>query len=164
MKSTSRTYDKHRRICNGFLQMSATNKQRDPMLEATYGVRKATFGIADKAQLRELLDADAAKKKNVVFIDVRNADEIQEDPFEHDSFKCVRGKCLLSDDSDGEAETILRQADLLPDGETDRPPATLLVFCAKGGRAKKACERLKARGYANVYNAGGRDDLRDVVV
>ncbi len=37
--------------------------------------------------------------------------------------------------------------------------ATLLVYCASGGRSALAGQTLRALGYAQVFNAGGFKDL-----
>jgi phage shock protein E len=36
----------------------------------------------------------------------------------------------------------------------------IYLYCAVGGRAGKAAEKLKQAGYTNVHNAGGIDDVR----
>jgi rhodanese-related sulfurtransferase len=47
--------------------------------------------------------------------------------------------------------------DKLTGGDKASP---VVVYCAKGGRAQKAKEKLEAAGYTNVVNGGGYDDLR----
>ena len=110
--------------------------------DLTYGVRRATFGIEDATTLKGIV-----ANNEVVFVDVRNPDEIEEASLQSRPF--VEGKFLLGDDEDAAAA-----ASLLPNKD-----ATHLVYCAKGGRAAKACQRLKDLGYSKVYNAGGFNDL-----
>ena len=47
--------------------------------------------------------------------------------------------------------------DKLTGGDKAKP---VVVYCAKGGRAQKAKEKLEAAGYTHVVNGGGYDDLR----
>jgi phage shock protein E len=47
--------------------------------------------------------------------------------------------------------------DKLVGGDKTQP---VVVYCAKGGRAQKAKEKLEAAGYTHVVNGGGYDDLR----
>lgn len=106
--------------------------------DPTYALRKAQFGIEDKDVLKEI-----SMKDNAVLVDVRNEDEIEAKCCDQDF---VPGKYLLSD-ADCDDDKLCRD---LPDKD-----ANLIVFCAKGGRASKACMNLRKRGYKNVYNAGG---------
>ena len=119
---------------NGSLQMSAS--------DLTYGLRKAQFGIEDKEVLKEI-----SSKDNAVLVDVRNEDEIEAKCCSKDF---VPAKYLLSD-GDCDEDKLCRD---LPDKD-----ANLIVFCAKGGRASKACINLRKLGYRNVYNAGGIADI-----
>ena len=86
------------------------------------------------------------EKKNAVLVDVRNPKEIQES---HCDRPFVAGKYLLEENCDEG-----RVQDDLPDKD-----APHIVFCAKGGRAGKACRKLKNLGYEYAYNAGGLEDL-----
>mmetsp|Transcript_26766 Transcript_26766/g.37745 ORF Transcript_26766/g.37745 Transcript_26766/m.37745 type:complete len:169 (+) Transcript_26766:36-542(+) len=110
------------------------------MSDPSYGVRKTMFGIEDKTFLK-----DVSTKENVIYVDVRDPDEIEQaqcsKPF-------VAAKYLL-----GECDQDMVGKDL-PDKDANH-----VVFCAKGGRASKACQKLKDLGYTNVYNAGGVGDL-----
>jgi rhodanese-related sulfurtransferase len=42
-----------------------------------------------------------------------------------------------------------------------RPEATVLVYCASGGRAALSGKTLRDLGYLNVFNAGGFKDLAE---
>lgn len=46
--------------------------------------------------------------------------------------------------------------DKLVGGDKSKP---VVVYCAKGGRAQQAKEKLEAAGYTHVVNGGGFDDL-----
>jgi rhodanese-related sulfurtransferase len=46
--------------------------------------------------------------------------------------------------------------DKLTGGDKSKP---VVVYCAKGGRAQKAKDKLEAAGYTHVVNGGGYDDL-----
>jgi len=46
--------------------------------------------------------------------------------------------------------------DKLVGGDKSKP---VVVYCAKGGRAQKAKDKLEAAGYTHVVNGGGFDDL-----
>jgi phage shock protein E len=48
------------------------------------------------------------------------------------------------------------EVDKLAAGDKAKP---VVVYCAAGGRAAKAKEKLEAAGYTNVVNGGGYDDL-----
>ena len=109
--------------------------------DISYGMRKAVFGIKDKDDLKSI-----SKQKNAILVDVRNPDEIAEENISH---PFVEGRCLLENDCNMDEVQLL-----LPDSD-----APHIVFCAKGGRAMKACQTLKELGYSKVYNAGG---LRDI--
>lgn len=43
---------------------------------------------------------------------------------------------------------------------TDDKDATIIVYCAVGGRAGKAKVELEKLGFTNVENAGGYDDVK----
>ena len=100
------------------------------------------FGIEDDVVLKQV-----SSKDNVFFVDVREPEEIEQSSLQDKPF--VAGKFLLEDNSD---EALVSKE--LPDKEAHH-----IVFCAKGGRASKACQKLKTMGYSKVYNAGGLDDL-----
>lgn len=43
---------------------------------------------------------------------------------------------------------------------TNNKDATIVVYCAAGGRAGKAKDKLEELGFTNVENAGGYDDIK----
>lgn len=108
--------------------------------DPTYGMRKTMFGIEEKGTLK-----DVSSNDKCIYVDVRNPDEIEQSqccrPF-------VEGSYLLGD---CDTEVVCKD---LPDKDAHH-----VVFCAKGGRANKACQKLKELGYSNVYNAGGLGDI-----
>jgi len=114
------------------------------MTDLSYEFRKVTFGIEDKDVLKDL----ASLKKNVAFVDVRDPHEIDEVKCESRPF--VRGQYLLNNAA---LDSRVVSKDF-PD-----KTASIIVFCAKGGRAAKACKNLRDLGYSSVYNAGGIGDL-----
>ena len=122
-------------------QLHSTTPTQILNFDPSYTMRKESYGIEEKDSLR-----NKSKLKNAVFVDVRNREEIQESQCDR---PFVEGKYLLDENCDaGKVE------DDLPDKD-----APHIVFCAKGGRASKACQKLKSLGYKHVYNAGGLDDL-----
>jgi len=139
LSRTPRTYAFALRLLTVKKLYSTTPTQLLPF-DPSYTIRKASFGIEEKDILR-----NESKKKNVIFVDVRNPEEIQES---HCDRPFVEGKYLLENCDAGKVE------DDLPDKD-----APHIVFCAKGGRASKACQKLKSLGYKHVYNGGGLDDL-----
>lgn len=112
-------------------------------MDLSYGMRKAAFGISDKEKLQQV----ASRNKNCAWVDVRSPDEIRQQPCSQKPV--VSASYLLQDDCTESA--VLKD---LPDKSAHQ-----IVFCAKGGRAKKACAKLEKLGYENVYNAGGVKDL-----
>lgn len=56
-----------------------------------------------------------------------------------------------------ELSSHLADVDKLTGGDKAAP---VVVYCASGGRAKKAMQKLEAVGYTNVVNGGGLDDLQ----
>eukprot|EP00980_Cylindrotheca_fusiformis_P018972 scaffold6355_cov119-Cylindrotheca_fusiformis.AAC.9 len=109
--------------------------------DASYAVRKASFGLESKEKLAEI-----AKQDNAVLVDVRSPAEVAEASLTDRDF--VRGNFIL------EQENMETLPDVLPDKD-----APIIVFCKMGGRAKKVCDTLAAEGYTNVSNAGGLSDV-----
>ena len=104
-----------------------------------YGIRAATFGIADKDLL-----AKTAKLDDVVFVDARGADEVAEASLER---PFVHGNFILQ----GELDHLTQ---ILPSKS-----APIIVFCKMGSRAAKVKATLEEQGYNNVLNAGGLGDV-----
>lgn len=91
------------------------------------------------SQSYQTIQAKEAKEmmedKNVVVIDVREADEYQQGH--------IVNAILIPLSS-------LADSELLPDQEQ-----TILVYCRSGKRSAKAAKKLASLGYQNVYDFGG---------
>lgn len=77
-------------------------------------------------------------QKGVVFLDVREPDEIAAGK--------VRGAVTIP------VSLVPQQADQLKNAET------VIIYCAAGGRAGVAAEALERMGFKDVRNAGGFKD------
>ncbi|MFT6005761.1 MAG: phage shock protein E [Pseudoalteromonas tetraodonis] len=86
--------------------------------------------------------AVAQTDEEAVYIDVRTWAEYQVDHIEGDS------RIHVSEIVTGVSEQFSNK---------DTP---IYLYCAVGGRAGKAAEKLTQSGYTNVHNAGGIDDVR----
>jgi len=111
-----------------------------------FALRAEQFGLASKEEV-----ALAAQDPSAVFLDVRSPPEIEDAPLT--SRPCVRIWCTMDD-----ASRLVEQAErLIPDKD-----ATVVIFCAVGGRAMVAKNCLEDLGYKNVINAGGLCDLNHI--
>lgn len=90
-------------------------------------------------EARDLVDDGA------VLIDVRNEDE-----FTAGHLQGAKLIPLESGDFDAGVEPLDREA-------------TYVVYCASGRRAAIAVARMTELGFADVHNAGGLDDVADIV-
>mmetsp|Transcript_49579 Transcript_49579/g.120298 ORF Transcript_49579/g.120298 Transcript_49579/m.120298 type:complete len:215 (+) Transcript_49579:113-757(+) len=132
-----------------------------------YGMRRAMFGLEDQDTIKNLLlaEKDERNSDDVVFLDVRNPDEIAETSLKDKNISFVEARYLLSDCTGPDDELKQQLQNDLPkksDGTGDNDNTTkFVVFCAKGGRAMKAVDTLKKLGYdeSNIYNAGGISDV-----
>lgn len=99
----------------------------------------AESAVIPAEEARDLVDDGA------VLIDVRNADEF--------TAGHVEGAQLIpleSGDFDAGVEPLDREA-------------TYVVYCASGRRAAIAVARMAELGFTDVHNAGGLDDVADIV-
>uniref|UniRef100_A0A7S2EXN5 Rhodanese domain-containing protein n=1 Tax=Trieres chinensis TaxID=1514140 RepID=A0A7S2EXN5_TRICV len=111
---------------------------------ADYAERAQQWGMAPKDEIRTAVESDPKS----VFVDVRSPQELEEATLKNRPF--VHAHCTMSDTSN-----IMAKADeILPDKN-----ATVVVFCAVGGRSSKAKAALESMGYTNVYNGGGLKDI-----
>mmetsp|Transcript_7917 Transcript_7917/g.16944 ORF Transcript_7917/g.16944 Transcript_7917/m.16944 type:complete len:114 (-) Transcript_7917:244-585(-) len=90
----------------------------------------------------------ALKHPEVIILDVRTKEELDEAPLASKPFK--HASCHLDDCS----ELMSKAAELMPNKE-----APIIVFCRSGRRAGKAKEMLEGMGYTKVLNAGGLGDI-----
>ncbi len=94
------------------------------------------------AQAQELI-----AKGNVVLVDVREADEVQQSGKAAGAVHVPRG--LI--------QSVADPASPHHDPRLDKGK-TVIVYCAAGGRAALAGQALKEMGYGEVYNLGGFKD------
>ena len=90
-------------------------------------------------EARDLVDAGA------VLVDVRNADE------------------YAAGHVEGAQSIPLESGDFDAGVEGRDRDATYVVYCASGRRAGIAVERMTQLGFTDVHNAGGLEDVADVV-
>jgi len=130
-------------------------KGNAPQLPADYVTRAEAFGFASPADV-----ASAMKATNVVVLDVRTKDEIEENgKLEPPPSAAVKYDYVHSNCTPMQCPELESMAEkLLPDKE-----ATIVIHCASGKRAAKAQETLKEQGYRRVLNAGGLQDLQAVL-
>eukprot|EP00566_Odontella_aurita_P025360 CAMPEP_0113560212 /NCGR_PEP_ID=MMETSP0015_2-20120614/19309_1 /TAXON_ID=2838 /ORGANISM="Odontella" /LENGTH=121 /DNA_ID=CAMNT_0000461899 /DNA_START=170 /DNA_END=535 /DNA_ORIENTATION=- /assembly_acc=CAM_ASM_000160 len=110
-----------------------------------YDRRAGMFGMPTKDDLQSIVESDL---DSVVFLDVRSPPELEDAALKVRKYKHCW--CTM-DDQSGLAE---RATELVPDKD-----ATVVVFCAVGGRSSKAKTVLESMGYSKVYNGGGLKDL-----
>ena len=145
-----------------------------------YKMRQAMFGLSDQDFVKKLLlEKQQQQKKekdddsksggsdsDVVFLDVRNPDEIAEVSLLDEGIPFIEARYLLDSTMSVSRQEQQLQNDL--EQQQQQQPKQLVVFCAKGGRAMKAIETLKQMGYTSesgydVYNAGGINDVLDLL-
>ena len=111
---------------------SDTDTPASPEPAASVALPSSTFGNLSPDEA-----ADMMQREEVVLLDVRTADEIDE----------------------GKIESALELDYKGPDfadriSELDRN-ATYVVYCAAGGRSSRACELMAEAGFEKVYNMEG---------
>ncbi len=89
--------------------------------------------------------ARALIAKGATVIDVRTTGEFEE-------VHLPQATNIPIDDLGGR----LAEVDALVGGDKTKP---VVVYCASGGRSRKAQQQLEAAGYTQVVNGGGYDDL-----
>eukprot|EP00629_Pelagomonadales_sp_RCC1024_P018563 CAMPEP_0119260326 /NCGR_PEP_ID=MMETSP1329-20130426/764_1 /TAXON_ID=114041 /ORGANISM="Genus nov. species nov., Strain RCC1024" /LENGTH=132 /DNA_ID=CAMNT_0007259749 /DNA_START=212 /DNA_END=610 /DNA_ORIENTATION=+ len=90
---------------------------------------------------------DLLAMPNVVLLDVRNADELEE---EGAIDGALHIPCRMASDP-------AVMADALPSDKM----TPILVFCAVGGRSARVAVALRAAGYSRVANGGGWESVRE---
>jgi rhodanese-related sulfurtransferase len=108
------------------------------------------------AAVTKLLPAEAAvmiKAGNVLVVDVRDANEVQQSGKVRGAINISRGMIEFRAD----AETPYFNPAFKKDG-------TVLLYCASGGRSALASKRLMEMGYNKVCNIGSFKDLAEAGV
>ena len=116
-----------------------------PSPSSSYQERAEKFGIATPEQVKRM-----ASKKNVVYLDVRNDDEIAQVVL-HTRNPIFYSQC--TPDSCPSLNKIQAKK-TFPNKNTP-----IIVFCASGKRARRGKETLNSLGYTQVVNAGAIDDI-----
>jgi len=108
---------------------------------------------AANAAVPKLSPAEAAEKmrsQDVLVVDVRDANEVQQTGRLQGALNVSRGMLEFRAD---------------PESPYHNPAfskeKTVLVHCASGGRSALAGKALKEMGYANVFNIGGFKELSE---
>ena len=112
-----------------------------------YSDRVTMFGLVDKDTIKSAL-----AKSSTYVLDVRAPEEI-DNSIDHANYRqatCTADGCPGLEGKD--------LAEIVPDKE-----AVLVIYCRSGKRAGKAKEMFEQAGYKNVLNAGGYDDISDLV-
>jgi rhodanese-related sulfurtransferase len=90
------------------------------------------------------------REGNALVVDVRDPSEVQQSGKVKGAVNVSRGMLEFRADPDSPYNN--------PAFAKDKP---VLVYCASGGRSALAGKTLKELGYANVFNAGGFQELKD---
>jgi rhodanese-related sulfurtransferase len=90
------------------------------------------------------------REGNALVVDVRDPSEVQQSGKVKGAVNVSRGMLEFRADPDSPYHN--------PAFARDKP---VLVYCASGGRSALAGKTLKDLGYANVFNAGGFQELKD---
>ncbi|MGV4464778.1 rhodanese-like domain-containing protein [Ornithobacterium rhinotracheale] len=88
---------------------------------------------------------DALKNPNATLIDLRNQDELDE----FGSIEQAKHIPLMELPSQLE--------------EVKKFSLPIVLFCKAGGRAEKAKQFLESQGITEVYNAGGYDNVKEIL-
>jgi phage shock protein E len=110
----------------------------------SYEQRMQDLGLSAPEDIRKSLTNDDA-----VLLDVRTVDEIAASgKFEKEGHKWVHSACMPT------------SADLeISDEMIPNKYAPVIVYCRSGRRASRAKEILESKGFSNVLNGGGFDDM-----
>jgi rhodanese-related sulfurtransferase len=105
------------------------------------------------AAVQKLSPAEAAEKmrgEDVLVVDVRDANEIQQTGRLQGAFNVSRGMLEFRADPESPYHN--------PAFSRDK---TVLVHCASGGRSALAGKALREMGYTKVFNIGGFKELSE---
>ena len=89
--------------------------------------------------------------KSTIILDVRTLDEIADSgKIEVEGNQWIQTACTpMSADLDLDTDNLDKDADVV-------------VYCRSGRRASRAKEILQERGFKNVLNGGGYDDMKEM--
>src|SRR5210317_1042271 len=109
----------------------------------SYEQRMTSMGLANREDIRTSLT-----DKSTILLDVRTMDEIAASgKIEVEGHAWMQTPCTpMSDDLDLDTDTVDKEANVV-------------VYCRSGRRASRAKEILERRGFKNVLNGGGYDDM-----
>jgi phage shock protein E len=112
----------------------------------SYEERITSMGLAKQDDIRKSLT-----NKSTILLDVRTMDEIAESgKIEVEGHPWMQTVCTTdSVDMDLNKDTIDKDADVV-------------VYCRSGRRASRAKEILESKGFKNVLNGGGYDDMKSM--
>jgi phage shock protein E len=110
----------------------------------SYEQRMQNLGLSAPEDIRKSLANDDA-----VLLDVRTVDEIAASgKFEREGHKWFQSACTpTSADLEVSEEMIPNKY------------APVIIYCGSGRRASRAKEILESKGFNNVLNGGGLDDM-----
>lgn len=110
----------------------------------SYEQRMQDMGLAAPDEIRKSLTNDKA-----VLLDVRTVDEITASgKFEKEGHKWVQSSCSPNSVDLDVSEEMISNKD-----------APVIIYCRSGRRASRAKEILESKGFKNVLNGGGYDDM-----
>ena len=113
----------------------------------SYDERRTSMGLASQDDIRKSLN-----NKSTILLDVRTMDEIAASgKIEVEGHPWMQTSCTpTSSDLDLDIESIDKDADIV-------------IYCRSGRRASRAKEILEKKGFKNVLNGGGYDDMKSIV-
>lgn len=118
-------------------------------MQKDYQMRAEQFGFASPEKIMKALSNNETH-----VLDVRTPDEIAEaGRLEHPNWiqtGCTPFECA--------------QLSAAPEEFVQNKDATVVIYCRTGRRASKAKEVLESKGYSNVLNAGGYDDVVGIML
>eukprot|EP00980_Cylindrotheca_fusiformis_P006321 scaffold1356_cov123-Cylindrotheca_fusiformis.AAC.2 len=110
----------------------------------SYEERMKSMGLAAPEDIKKTLNNDSA-----VLLDVRSMEEIEASgKFEKEGHPWVQSACMPTSEDMDISEELESNKD-----------APIVVYCRSGRRASRAKEILESKGFKNVLNAGGYDDM-----
>mmetsp|Transcript_22357 Transcript_22357/g.33031 ORF Transcript_22357/g.33031 Transcript_22357/m.33031 type:complete len:124 (+) Transcript_22357:99-470(+) len=113
-----------------------------------YQERAQALGLAPQEEVERLLN----QENNTVLLDVRTADEIA-------TFgkmaQAIHIPCTATDAS----KLVAHVPEICSTKETP-----IIIYCRSGRRAATAKKALEESGYQEILNAGGYDDIKQIII